>query len=126
MLTTHAKFKALKAKTTVSDYDRRKSSSLHSMFDLRERGVVNLLNSEGLQTTCGHSIQLILAENPSTGYSWQIDESSDQSLFTAIGKYSGSATQSSGVPGVKNITLKINDDAKVGEAMFRAVQVRAW
>ena len=47
--------------------------------------------------------------------------------MTSVEKFEGYKGQETpGVPGVKTIKLKMNDEGKVGEVKFRAVQARSF
>ena len=43
-------------------------------LDLRETGLIHALKTEGLTLAPGTSIDFLLSENPSTGYSWSVDK----------------------------------------------------
>ena len=51
------------------------------MLDLRMKGALKALQQEGLKMRSGQSFDLLLAENPSTGYSWQIDTIAPKGLW---------------------------------------------
>ena len=72
-------------------------------------------------------MRLIVAENPSTGYSWQLDAESAKGLWTTSEEYHAAmhAEGMVGVPGHKTITLNFASDA-MGVGVLRAVQARPW
>ena len=75
----------------------------------------------------GAKIDFILAETPSTGFSWNIDRASAEGTWTVLSEEHVRATEEShdrmAVPGVKKITLRMGEE---GTSMFRIVQSRSW
>ena len=60
----------------------------------------------------GATIDLILAENPSTGYSWNIDKASAHNIWQVVSEeQTKEATEEShdgmGAPGAKKVTIRM-------------------
>ena len=126
----HAKLRHAHLKEHVEDYARQNALDENvTLFDLREQGVFESLKAEALNLHQGQTIELLLAENPSTGFSWTLDKDSANGLWTAIEEHTAAPQTGRypmmGAPGVKKITIQV-DTAKQGNSMFRAVYVRPW
>ena len=52
------------------------------MLDLRMQGSKEALSKEGLQLQTGETFDIIISENPSTGYAWQVDTSAEKGMWT--------------------------------------------
>ena len=52
------------------------------MLDLREVGALKALRLEGLRLKKSQKIDLLLAEIPGTGYSWEIDKNATSGIWT--------------------------------------------
>ena len=100
-------------------------------FDLNDLDQREKLIRDGITLRIGDKVALMLEENPSTGYSWQIDDQSTLGLFTISAEHHQSTTYDQagirerrvGAPGQKVFTLT---GSKPGEAKFRAVYARLW
>ena len=106
------------------------SESGAKLFDFRIDGTLDSLKNEGLNLVTNEAVELILQENPSTGFTWQIDTFAANGLWTVSEEYvqptrSYGQHQMVGVPGHKKITLNINA-SKTGDGVFRAAYVRHW
>ena len=130
----HAKFQKHIEKTKVLDF-MRKSKEKHRAsgkkenlaLDLRETGAMAALQKEGLTLAPSSVIDFIMAENPSTGYSWQVDKESGAGLWKIESEEYVYPQESDGVgvPGLKKVTVRVND-YKEGRSMFRAIHARPW
>ena len=54
---------------------------------MREQGALENLKEVGLTVQTGQEITFYLAENPTTGHSWQLDKKSSKGLWTAEEEY---------------------------------------
>ena len=70
-------FKPDDEKTVPRDYIRETANSASGkggpripVYDLREQGALATIKANGIDLNFHQTLQFILAENPSTGYSW--------------------------------------------------------
>ena len=71
---------------------------------------------------------MIMSENPTTGYTWQLDTKAARGIYTVTEVYEApqfDAENPVGVAGIKKIFLKATTE-RHGRSMFRAVNVRPW
>ena len=59
----------------------------HRTFDLRPSAVRDLMVAQGLKLDKNETVKITVEENPSTGFSWQIDEDATKDLFTITSEY---------------------------------------
>ena len=57
------------------------------VFDLNENDSRMAIIKTGLKLPINSEVQIIVDENPTTGYSWQIDQASTKGLFDIATKY---------------------------------------
>ena len=92
-------------------FDRPENDAGSVLFDLRESGSKQALFEEGLTVSPNQHVVLLLGENPSTGYSWQLDKVAGHGFWTAQEEYKKVPLTSDrlivGNPGIKNITLTV-------------------
>ena len=127
-----SRLREARQRNTLKDYMRETtvegSTTEIPMLDLRETEALHLLNSEGLKLRQNQKMQFLLPENPSTGFTWQLDTGASNGLWAAEEEYSESnvvpGRRLVGAPGVKKITLTTGD--QLGRSMFRAVYARPW
>ena len=77
----------------------------------------------------GQTFEIIATENPSTGYSWQVDLSAAKGLWTLKEEFSHGPNLDGGrrlvgAPGHKKFTISAGE--AVGRSIFRAANVRPW
>ncbi|MBC2595288.1 protease inhibitor I42 family protein [Ruficoccus amylovorans] len=84
-------------------------------------------NGETFQMRVGDTFSVSLPSNPSTGYSWQLDDSYKPVLTMPGGAqsqtFSAGTTAIVGAPGIATWTFKA---AKAGETKLRLEYARAW
>ena len=100
------------------------------LFDMRVLNTLNTVKEKGLKLKNDESVTLIVMENPSTGYSWQIDTEGVKGLWTVDAVHTAAERTErtrhfTGMPGTKTITLHAHA-TKEGEGVFRAAYVRPW
>ena len=93
-------------------------------LDLRETGLIHALKTEGLTLAPGTSIDFLLAENPSTGYSWSVDKQASNNLWAVKSEtHTKPSDEDSevmvGLRGIKKITVEMGE--KEGRSIFRAL-----
>ena len=73
----------------------------------------------------GETYKLLLSENPTTGYTWQLNDGLNSDLISLEGNYKSDAQAPGmvGVGGVKEITIKA---LKSGTGKFQAQNSRPW
>ena len=69
----------------------------------------------------GEPVTVVLAENPTTGYRWQVD-ADEAALPLSADEYDG-ATQPVGAPGSRRLTFV---PARAGRVTLRLVKRREW
>ena len=120
----HAKFHSYEEKVSVDDYMRNES-----LIDLRETGALEALKKEGLHLIQHQDFEILVTENPSTGYSWQFDKDAAKGLWTIEQEYQDHRQSSEhhmvGAPGLKHIAIHAHPTLE-GEGIFRAVYARPW
>ena len=125
------------AKLSLSDYIQTHHEYANSEYanghpmltlDLRMPGALAKLENEGLTLKPGQTIEIFVNENPSTGYSWQIDKAGFHHYCSCNEHYYAPVTHGStpvvGAPGVKAVTITAG--YYKGTMHFRAVYARPW
>ena len=60
---------------------RRSVNKPHAVFDLREDGALTALQQNGLKLHQNETVEFLMSENPSTGYSWQFDTKAARGIY---------------------------------------------
>jgi inhibitor of cysteine peptidase len=83
------------------------------------------LRAEVVKLQRGHEKRIVLTENPSTGYSWKIDEdgSENLSLLAIIDHGHKRGAAMPGAPGERSWTLRAKS---AGRAVMQIVYQRPW
>ena len=117
-------------KTVPKDFIRETATGPRiPTYDLRDQSALATIKANGIDLNMHQTLQFVLAENPSTGYSWELDKAAARGLWTADEEYVVAPQREDGrmmvgVPGVKKITITVGD--QIGRSMFRAVYARPW
>jgi inhibitor of cysteine peptidase len=77
---------------------------------------------ETIPVEVGDTLELKLAENPTTGYRWQVDKNTSDLLELQTSDYAPMGT-GLGAAGLRTFTFKV---ARPGTARLRLASIREW
>ena len=94
------------------------------IFAIMATGVASL-SAEEVRLPRGHEKRIVLTENPSTGYSWKIDEdgSENLSLLAIVDHGHKRGSTMPGAPGERSWTVRAKG---AGRAVMQLVYQRPW
>ena len=94
------------------------------IYDCTKKDVLQGLKDDGLQLKVGQKAKIILHQNLSTGYGWQINDKKATGVCEISTK--NKSAQSTGMVGVPGqIVISVTGE-KAGESTLQAVNVRPW
>ena len=107
-------------------------SEATSILNLNEKGMTEDLETNGLTLERGKPLTLSVIGNPTTGYTWNVDQAKTNGLFTVEEQYktSANARARDGMPivgagGTYYFTLEQVADG-TGEGCFSITNSRVW
>ena len=111
--------------TLTSAEDSISSIGGDNVLDLRDHAKREQFKKDGLTMKVGETYKLLLSENPTTGYTWQLNDGLNSDLISleSAFKRDAHAPGMVGVGGVKEITIKA---LKSGTGKFQAMNSRPW
>ena len=83
------------------------------VVDLRNKETKKHVMASGLEVMKGYEVQIYVAENPSTGFIWHVDEGHLKGLFQVTSHYMPNTNKDMvGAPGARVFNIWVKDDRK--------------